>query len=1028
MSHVHTKSLASRERVQPAVPLPAGPPATAAAPSGPLSSSVSRSGPPAKRGALIVVAGALAAVLWLGVLTQPEGQEIDEAARGRELANVSRILADDAARTLKRMNALAALAGERFRAEQPGVAAARPTERPGADRVIRELAVADRSGNVVWSTASARGVNVGETEYFAIHAARDTGEAFVSAPVTAGANGQALVKVTRRINRPDGSFGGIASAGADADHFSHLFRRIDLGSEGAIVLAGRNGVVRASHLAGGATWDSIAPLLAELEPGDGAARVARGPDGVRRLWGVRSIEGFPSLALVVGTGLDGPLAGAMSRPAQAVGGAAAGTAALVLLAAVLAWTFRERDEIRRALRTAERGLSQARSAVGALTWEWDHRARRLVGPRALFELLGEARGVAARDPERLLERVHPDDRGAVREALAAALRDGRNFDLELRWFGRSESVRRVRLAGRAARSPEDGLLRVDGLVVDLTDRAAASAQATEDSGKAVLLETVPVGVAVLADGRVARCNARFAELLGYRLEELIDKFPAHLREAQQRLFGAARIDGARVEGSTMLEGAAQVRRTDGTPVWLSARLGVAGSDTVWTLQDVTVLKRAAVRLAQLTHFDPLTGLPTVELLRDRLERAAALASRSGRLVACLRIDVDLAVAGAPCSGSARDETLPEIARRLRATLRTSDTLAHLGDGRFAAVLPDLNDATGAGHAVERVMRALALPIDLAGTEAQPIASAGIAMAPADGRDAVALVACSEAALERARSAGHGTFEYHDPALTRRALDAVRLAADLRSALQRGELQVRYQPVFALDSGRVVAVEAKLQWQRGSRLVAHAELAALFDGTGLGGPAAEWLIATACREIARWRPAGPAQPRLALSIPTQLLDRGDAAQIVARAAADSGLDPSRLELGVQERALANLTPGREEAIAALHALGAWLVVEDFGSQGCSPALVKRLGAAAVRLAGADVASATPDGEVVAGAVAALARKLRLAVVATSVDATEARALAERLGVDAVQGLAYAPPLPAEDLPALTDEPVAQLVLS
>ncbi len=1020
MTHAHGRPLArrreaSRERVSPTA-LPAAP----AAPLTATPSRVARPSGPAKRGPLIAAAGALAAVLWLAVLALPDREAIDEAARARELANVARVLADDAARTLRRMDALAALAGERFRAEPGFAAAPRPAERPAPDALIREVAVADRSGNVVWSTASTRGVNVGETEYFSIHVTRDTGQAFVSAPV-ADARGRALVKVTRRITRPDGSFGGIASAGADPEHFANLFRRIDLGPEGAIVLAARDGVARASHLASGASWDSIAVLLAELEPAAGAARVAAGPDGVRRLWEVRRIEGFPALALVVGTGVDGALAGTLSRPAQLVGGALAGTAALVLLCAALAWTLRERDQVRRALRTAERGLSQARTTVGALVWEWDHAARRLAAARSLFELLGEARGLAAREPERLLERVHADDRGAVRDALAAALRNGTRFDFELRWLGRGDVARRVRLAGGAVRSPEDGLVRVDGVVVDLTDRAAA------DGAEAVLLETVPVGVAVLADGRITRCNARFAELLGHRLEDLVDKFPAHLREVQQRLFGAARIGGAQAQGPTMLEGAAQVRRADGTLAWLSARLGRAGGDTVWTLQDVTVLKRAAGRLAQLAHFDPVTGLPTVELLRDRLERAAALASRSGRALACLRIDVDLAVAGAPCSGAARDEVLPEIARRLRATLRTSDTVAHLGDGRFGAVLPELHDATGAAHAAERVMRALALPIDVAGTEVQPTASAGIALAPGDGRDAAALLACADVALERARQSGHGAFEYRDPALTRRALDAVGLAADLRSALQRGELQVRYQPVLALGSGRVVAVEARLHWQRGARVVGHAELAALLDGTEVGRPATEWLVATACRAIARWLPSGPARPRLALSIPMQVLDRGDAAQMVARAAADAGLEPSRLELGLRERALAQLTPKREEAIAGLHALGAWLVVEDFGAQGCSPALVKRLGAAAVRLPAADAVAAGPDGELIARAVAALARELGLGVVASGVDAGAARALAERIGADAAQGLACAPPLPAEDLPALTAAPVAHLDL-
>lgn len=438
---------------------------------------------------------------------------------------------------------------------------------------------------------------------------------------------------------------------------------------------------------------------------------------------------------------------------------------------------------------------------------------------------------------------------------------------------------------------------------------------------------------------------------------------------------------------------------------------------LFVLTDVSESARLARELDRLAGHDPLTGLLNRRLLLERLERAVARARRTGGTLGLLFIDLDrFKTVNDALGHGAGDGLLAEIARRLRARIRTTDTAARLGGDEFVVLLEPLRSATDAGRVAREIVAAIAHPIALDGRELVVSASVGIATFPADAEGPVELLSRADAAMYRAKSEGGGQLAFWGPAMHKAALERLELDRDLRRALRRGELVLHYQPTVELDSGRIVGAEALLRWHHPSRgLLPPGRFVGLAEETGLIVPIGGWILDTACVQAMAWAGAGgPAS--VAVNVSPRQFRRADLVTTVRNALARSGLLPDRLVLELTESSLLEDVDAAAATLAALKAIGVRIALDDFGTGYASLAYLNRLPLDLVKIDRSFVQRIGHSfrDEAIVRAIHGLAHTLGLEVVAEGVEEPAQLAFLRSCGCRHAQGFLFGRPAPAEEL--------------
>ncbi len=428
--------------------------------------------------------------------------------------------------------------------------------------------------------------------------------------------------------------------------------------------------------------------------------------------------------------------------------------------------------------------------------------------------------------------------------------------------------------------------------------------------------------------------------------------------------------------------------------------------------DVTEQRESSEKIAYLARYDTLTSLPNRLMLNESLGEALRYAEQWRTRCAFLMIDLDRFKAINDSLGHlVGDEMLAEVAGRLKELMREGELCGRLGGDEFGIVIRDASDKFRIEQLAQSVISELSEPYMIANQVLYVGASVGSALGPRDGRTVEELHRNADLALYRAKDEGGGTHCDYEPAFYAEAEEKRQLEFSLRTALEKNELSLHYQPVVDANDEHVVSFEALLRWNSEEHgFVSPAKFIPMAEDTRLIVPIGTWVMQEACREAATW--PDPIKVNVNVS-PEQLLEPDFAASVV-RALSHSGLDPHRLEIEVTESIFLRDASVARGALEQCMALGCQVALDDFGTGYSSLGYLRKLRFSTIKVDRSFVQGAAqncPESLAIVRAVVAMADSLGMTTTAEGVETEEEAEMIRRLGCTKIQGYHFGRPMPA-----------------
>ncbi len=426
------------------------------------------------------------------------------------------------------------------------------------------------------------------------------------------------------------------------------------------------------------------------------------------------------------------------------------------------------------------------------------------------------------------------------------------------------------------------------------------------------------------------------------------------------------------------------------------------------------------QLQQMALYDQLTGLPNRSLFTDLVQREILHARRSKQRFGVFFIDLDRFKAINDSMGhAAGDALLIEVASRLRGTLREVDVVCRQSGDEFLVLARDIHHWEFLAEMAQRVLKAIELPMALAGGSARVSASMGIALFPDDAEDFEALVKNADIAMYQAKALGRARYSFFHTELNSRLQASIELEKELGQAIAGGQLVLHYQPQINADTGHLVGVEALVRWQ-------HPQRGLLYPGSFIGiaeesGKIADmgvWTLGEACRQMADWKARGLAVGCMSVNVSALEFRDHRLLDSLQSALGASGLAPQELEIEITESVLMAETETSQRIIERLRELGVGIAIDDFGTGYSSLAYLKRLRPNQLKIDQSFVSDASTDNDsrAIIKGVVGLANALGLMVVAEGVETAEQLQFLRESGCHTLQGYYIARPMPVDQLEA------------
>ena len=548
----------------------------------------------------------------------------------------------------------------------------------------------------------------------------------------------------------------------------------------------------------------------------------------------------------------------------------------------------------------------------------------------------------------------------------------------------------------------------------VADTLKIYANAFENSGEPILITD--------ENNNIININKAFTEQIGYTREEVMGKNP--------RIFASGKTPASTYEEmwkSLNETGFWQGELWDKTKsgrifpklAAISAIKDEYNQDLFYiaSFADISDRKEAEERIAHLAHHDILTGLQNRFSLEDRLEQALSIAQRDQTMVALFFIDLDrFKNINDSLGHHAGDKLLIEVANRLKECVRDSDIVARIGGDEFVIVLTGMKDSTQAALIAETLLRQVSRPyvIDKHTLETSP--SIGISIYPDDGSNVDELMRNADIAMYHAKEQGRNNYHFFTDSMLVSAQERLKFQAELRSALDKGELELHYQPQIDAGKQYISSVEALIRWEHPERgMIPPDDFIPIAEETGFIHELGEWIFNEACRQLATWRSQGITKLKMAVNLSAKQLHSIELSNIVSTMLTMHQLRGEDLELEITETAAMTDPEVALEQLNALRELGVGLAIDDFGTGYSSLAYLKRLPIQTLKLDRTFVRDLEHDQNdlEISTATIGLAHSLGLQVVAEGVETQGQLEFLVAHQCDYLQGYYFSKPLPAAE---------------
>ncbi|MDD5030835.1 MAG: EAL domain-containing protein [Rhodoferax sp.] len=524
-----------------------------------------------------------------------------------------------------------------------------------------------------------------------------------------------------------------------------------------------------------------------------------------------------------------------------------------------------------------------------------------------------------------------------------------------------------------------------------------------------------------AQGRLLEVNDAYVAMTGFSREELLQMSVAQLKADESRAQVQAELQAIMAGQAGLFETLHQRKDGQVLPVEISATFSWAeGGVFAAFVRDISKRQEADARIRQLNFFDGLTGLPNRVLFTDRATQALRQVQARGEAAALVCLDLDhFGHINDSLGHQAGDQMLVLLTERFHSLLGPDDLLARPGGDEFLFLLTHLDEAQ-AQAAVNSLIQGVAKPLRVMDKDIAMTVSVGVAIYPQDGPDVDALLRAADTANHSAKQAGLNSVRFFTAEMRQSVTLQLALEADLRDALVRHEFVLYYQAQVN-DAGAVLGAEVLVRWQHPKRgLVPPADFIPLAEANGLILPLGQWVLETACWQLARWADVPAlAGLTLAVNVSAKQFQLPDFVARVVAVLELTGINPQRLKLELTESLLVSDVQDTIDKMRALKKLGVQFSLDDFGTGYSSLAYLKRLPLDQLKIDQGFVRDILldPDDAAIAHTIVVLARAMGLAVIAEGVETVAQRDRLLALGCQHFQGYLFSKPVPLADFEAL-----------
>lgn len=574
-------------------------------------------------------------------------------------------------------------------------------------------------------------------------------------------------------------------------------------------------------------------------------------------------------------------------------------------------------------------------------------------------------------------------------------------------------------------------IMVERLNNSLSEQLSMRKQDEDDLRKLTIALEQSVSAIIITDisGNIEFVNHNFTEITGYTFSEVKGQTPRILKSGKHSPEFYKNLWDTITSGDEFRADMCN-KKKDGSYYWellsISPIKDSQGNITRFMAVQIDETERhqSDERLKQMAHFDTLTGLANRSLFKERVEQTLLHAKRNYFNFAVMFLDLDkFKNVNDSIGHQIGDMLLKEVAQRLLAPLRKSDTVARMGGDEFEILLSEIANPDDAAIVAEKIITALNEPFYLNEHECRIGVSIGISIFPKDGDTVGLLTKNADMAMYHVKEHGRNRYEFFNPSMDEAVQERRKLELALRGALQRNEFTINYQPQVNIKTGKLMGCEALIRWHHPEMgLISPDKFIPIAEETMMVVPIGEWVLRTVCNQNRLWQQKGFPPQRVSVNLSAYQFKDDMFVNKVIAILKETGLEPKDLDIEITESGLMKNVELSIQTMNKLHNIGVHISVDDFGTAYSSLLYLKRFPIDILKIDQNFIRNCTtdPSDAVITSTIISMAHRLNMIVIAEGVEDISQLELLRVFNCDEVQGFIFSKSIPAEDFEKLLVE--------